>query len=239
LCGGKYATTHPSDCRSDLNPDGVRFSLGAKPFSTGCATCAHVQRPDGKLLAVIATDGSVRLVDLMTGSAIHTLTGVKGFECELIWSGDNQKLAVRKNAGKKDWVIEVWNLGTGEQRATIKVPSWDYRVTWGSNNDRLLIIGGKGIAQSWDAANGRLITEIRSKKELSYFAIFFGAMAWTPDGRRLVIEDYSGTVQIFNGATGQLIADLQQPPSGDCYNSPAGVRSFILANGARLLTISS
>jgi WD40 repeat protein len=35
-----------------------------------------------------------------------------------------------------------------------------------------------------------------------------------------------------------MIAELQQPPSVDCYNSPAGVASYILANGARLLTMN-
>ncbi|MGH9755844.1 MAG: WD40 repeat domain-containing protein [Blastocatellia bacterium] len=209
--------------------------------------------PDGRSLAVIATDGGVRLVDLMTGSASHTLAGVNGSVYELLWSGDNQKLAVFKKAGKEGWVIEVWNLGTGEQRATIKVPSWEYHITWGSNSDRLLIIGGKGIAQSWDAENGRLISEIRSKKKLDYFAVGSGPMAWTPDGRRLVINDNSGTLQLFNGETGQLIANLQQYPErmdvtdsiwisilpGRCYKSPTGVESVILADGARLLTISS
>jgi WD40 repeat protein len=74
-------------------------------------------------------------------------------------------------------------------------------------------------------------------KKLGFFGLL-RAMAWTPDGRRLVNEDNSGTVQLFNGATGQMIAELQQPPSVDCYNSPAGVASYILANGARLLTIN-
>lgn len=209
--------------------------------------------PDGRRLAVIATDGDVRLVDLKTGSVNHMLVGAKGTVYTLLWSGDNQKLAVSKKAGKDGWVIEVWNLETGEQRATIKGPSWPYPITWGSNNDRLLIIGGKGVAQSWDAESGRLIVEIRSKKKLDYFGVRFGAMAWTPDGRRLVINDGSETLQLFNGETGQLITNLQQYPertdetdsfwvsvlSGHCYKTPGGVESFILANGARLLTISS
>lgn len=237
-----------SVCAQSPSPQAVRL---ARTFSDSKEPSFS---PDGKHLAVIATDGVVRMINLTTGSVSHTLVGMKGSIYSLNWSGDNQKLAVEKKVGKEGWVIEVWNLGTGERRATIKIPSWTYPITWGSNSDRLLLIPEKGIAQSWDAENGRLISEIKSKKKFGYFDVRHGAMDWTPDGRRLVISDNSGTLQLFDGATGQLIANLQQYPertdetdkiggsipSGACYyNTLAGVRSFILTNGARLLTTSS
>jgi WD40 repeat protein len=165
-------------------PQAVRL---ARTFSDSTNTLFSA---DGRRLAVIATDGSISLVDLMTGHLGHALIGKKGSVYNLLWSGDNQKLAIFKNSGKEDWVIEVWNLGTGELRATIKVLNWEYQIRWGSNNDRLLIIGGKGVAQSWDAENGRLIAEFRARQKFDLFSNNGAYMAWSPDGRRDEVRFY-------------------------------------------------
>jgi WD40 repeat protein len=75
----------------------------------------------------------------------------------------------------------------------------------------LLITTEKGAAQEWDAEDGRLIVEIKPKKKYVHLAKRRDiTMTWTPDGRRLVFNDDSGTLQLFNGVTGQLIAKLSR-----------------------------
>ncbi len=57
----------------------------------------------------------------------------------------------------------------------------------------------------WDAANGK---EIRVLSKQSDWA---QALAFTPDGRRLAVGRYDGTLTLFDAATGKRVSELIAP----------------------------
>lgn len=207
--------------------------------------------PDSRLISVAGTTGELTLLDARTGAETRTVTGASGEIEQLIWSEDGRRLAARKRARNR--TVELWNLEDGKQMATIQLGANLHTIRWSSDNSRLLTLSAPGIAQAWRADGGQLITEIKSKKKIDWFDFYRSRMQWSPDGRRLVINNNEGTLELFDGETGRLVANLMHHSErlnetnsiwamillGKCPETSQEVpTSLFLPGGASLLTIS-
>ena len=150
----------------------------------------------GKLLALATgTDNTIRVRDVPTGAIVHTLANPAD-TFPLSFSGDGKLLA----AGCRDGTITLWNMETGERRATLKgsqaVPVRDFAF---SPDDRLLAsVHSDGQIKLRNIATGQL----RAKLWGAAFNLTF-----SPDGRTLV--SFGKEIFVSNVATGQRIELLE------------------------------
>jgi WD40 repeat protein len=99
--------------------------------------------------------------------------------------------------------VSIWDLATGEQVLTVKVPDNFSRMAFRSDGQRLAT--GAWYAENvavWDVGTGlrgEIAAPLVSLKHQSSDVTF------SPDGTRLVTADENGTVKICEAATGALL----------------------------------
>jgi tRNA A-37 threonylcarbamoyl transferase component Bud32 len=145
--------------------------------------------PDGRQIASVSADRTVRIWDATTGELIRRLEG--GVR-PLAFSPDGKRLA----AGMEG-TVTVWEVATGKRETFLEEKGWVGSVAF-SPDGRLLASGGEedlnedgpGVVKVWDALRKRDALWIVPSP-----ANVFG-VAFNPDGTRLAWGDWGGHVSI-------------------------------------------
>jgi WD40 repeat protein len=175
--------------------------------------------PDGKRLASVNTDGTVKVWDAATGKLLATLATGKLLDTEkgpaVAFTPDGLTLAScaqeKSEPGKKQPVAEVklWDVATGRERAAFRT---DVRQAVGEAWDILLAADGttlvtgdldnKGTIKVWDIVTG---------KERRRFSLGFAvaALALTADGKTLAAGGFGSTVKLWDMDAGTERASWQ------------------------------
>jgi WD40 repeat protein len=153
--------------------------------------------PDGKRLASLSLDNTVRVWDAATGRAVHTLRlGGKpdGWADSrgLAYSPDGKRLAV---AASRE-TVKVWDADTGEELHDFHTPAAG--VAFSPDARRLIWAGQRGL-EVRDALTGK---EVYALKGSFTFVLF------SPDGSRIVVLGTDG-VQFRDAATGKEVMALR------------------------------
>jgi WD40 repeat protein len=168
--------------------------------------------PSGQALAAADQDGNVRVWEVTTGRVLLNAARatVLDYAWKLMWSPDGRKIAAEVDA--RDQVHErVWDLATAravfgytvaKDRGSTLVAAW-------SPDSQRLAIGGEvgGSVGIWNVATGRQILTYGGHQ----IAGFFGteqelsrsgvqALAWSPDGMRIVSLGDEESIQIWDAA---------------------------------------
>jgi WD40 repeat protein/serine/threonine protein kinase len=156
--------------------------------------------PDGRLLAGVVGDGTVRLWDAASGGAYFALKGHTGAVRSVAFSPDGRRLA---GAGTGA-MVHLWDAATGQEVLTCKGHTGAVNsVAFNPDGRRLAGAGDDGTVRLWDAASGR---------ELGTLKRHTGAVrsvAFSADGRRLASAGGDGTVRLWDAASGQEVLTLQ------------------------------
>jgi WD40 repeat protein len=158
--------------------------------------------PDGKLLAVGAIDGVVRLLDPASGAVQRELTGhtdgivIRG----VVFSQDGKILAT---AGF-DGTIRLWDPATGAEIATLA-------------GHRLQIIAitlspdGKQLISSSDEEGRVLVWDLESKEAVNSVRIGQGvitSLLFSPDNQTLGMSGFNGTIRLYPMGEAETVPSL-------------------------------
>ncbi len=145
--------------------------------------------PDGRLLATVADDRTIRVWDAATGAVIerHVLPAVA---YELRFSPDGARLAT---AGADD-SVGVYRVDGGERLVSCTGhEAWAQSVDWSPRGDRLASVSNDATLRIWDAATGAEL----DRRELGARA---QAVAWSPSGSWLAAGLEGGEVALLDAA---------------------------------------
>jgi WD40 repeat protein len=100
--------------------------------------------PDGRMLAVIYQDDSIRLWDVATGTLIGTCTGHKQPVFSVAFSPDGKTLATASD----DSTLKLWNVATQQELLTIRRLGGAMAGLMFSPDGRLLVGGSSPFSRS-------------------------------------------------------------------------------------------
>ena len=189
--------------------------------------------PNGRFIAAISHDKSLKVWDVMSGQEQATLRSYPTEWVSVIWSPNSRFLATSAN---KDTVVQIWDITPGQEGATLHgYTGYITSATWSSDGHFLLTAGFNQIIKIWDRTTGQelmsgsgekatwipdshrvAITPVNSETvhiwdamtqqeqvTLRGHTVAVQSVSWSPDGRFLVTASVDGTAKVWDAATGQ------------------------------------
>ena len=159
--------------------------------------------PNSNRIATGSDDYTAKVWGATDGSNVVTYTGHSSFVEGVAWSPDGSRIA----SGSADKTVQIWNPNTGTWYYTYTGHSlWVNRICW--SPDGQYIVSGEQAskvgyvvqARVWQVATGNTLVVYKGHTN----GIF--SVAWSPDGKRVASCGYDGTLQIWEGLTGNLIS---------------------------------
>lgn len=165
--------------------------------------------PDGRYLASVSPDKSVKIWNGATGQAIATLHGHENFVFSVAFSRDGRFLA----SGSGQGAVKVWEVGTWKPlldlQVAAKVPS---RTPKGQNIVASLAFSpdGQHLAGAYEDNKARL-WRLDSGELVQTLEGHLGAVtsiAYSPDGRLLASAAKDRTIRLWEPDSGTLLRTL-------------------------------
>lgn len=160
---------------------------------------AVVISPDGRLVAAGATDNSVRIWDMQTGSLLQSLLWHISPAVALAFTPDSAKLV----SGSKDNSLAIWNVSNGKKLHEL----------WGHKNEVLDIavspdglhiasISYDGELFLWNLPEGKFIKKMASVELITDVSCRF-----SHDGKSIILAygSHGGRIMIIDTASGQIL----------------------------------
>ena len=189
-----------------------------------------VYSPDGKRLATIGKDGTVKVWEATTGRELLHLPGTT----PLVDSYGPQRLAFSPDgallASSDNNLVKIWDSVSGKVLRTLSGHTADvWAVAFSRDGKRLATGGVDATVQVWEVATGELL------RTLSGHTDAIELLAFSPDGIRLASSSDDGTTKVWESVTGELLLDIPSPSTSVAF-SPDGTRLAISdPEGVRVL----
>jgi serine/threonine protein kinase/WD40 repeat protein/tetratricopeptide (TPR) repeat protein len=190
---------------------------GKKPIlvleeSDGPYEEATAFRPDSGQVAFGRADGTVSLYDLGTGKRAGQLPKGPGPVFCLVYHPRLLRLAVANGSE-----VTLWDLRTKQRLQRLRHPGEVCAIAWHPAGRRLATAchGGKNQIHFWDAGTGRPVTPPWQGHRNGGLRI-----AFSNAGDRVVSNDWSNVLRLWDAATGQLLVSL--PDEGVLHFSSDG-----------------
>ena len=161
----------------------------------------HSFSPNGKTLASVSWDKTVRLWNVKTGAHLRTLTGYTGRVHSVAFSPNGRTLA----STGADKIIRLWDPAKGTHKHDLIGHTAEVHSVSFSPDGRTLASGGwDATIRLWDPATGTHKQTLRRRTDR------FSNVAFTPDGQILVsvsgreIRLWDLSAGIFNTETNEF-----------------------------------
>jgi WD40 repeat protein len=165
---------------------------------------------DGKLIASLSSDKSIKLWDEASGQEQRTLRG-SGFIRSFAFSPNGTELA----SIDEERVIRFWNLRSGKEVRELKSQIEAVRSLEYSADGRMLVaVGGNISIEQWDAAKGQLL----GVKTLPGHSSKLSSAALSPDGQILATGAFTdagySVISLWDLASGRELHQLESFVAG-------------------------
>ncbi|MBL8794693.1 MAG: PQQ-binding-like beta-propeller repeat protein [Planctomycetia bacterium] len=176
-----------------------------------------VPSPDGQTLATMNYDGIIQLWDTATGTSLRRIRTKGGFADALTFSADGRLLATRGN----DQVVRVYDATSGQElKALGKAPPQNNRFYFGRSRSLAFSVDGKTLVSLkveqdnnnfvahlvfWDVESGKERFQVKAP-ENSFNDL---NMAFSPDGRALLVMGGNGQPVFYDPTTGKELRRLE------------------------------
>jgi WD40 repeat protein len=188
-------------------------------------------RPDGKQVATIGDDQTLRLWDPATGREVALFRAEVApphldRNPHVAYSPDGSRIA--SSAG---WdgpeggagTSRLWDAGTGKEIAVLAKWQDGVRAAAFSPDGKRVAVRAGDFVHLCDAVTGRRLAV------LGPHAKSVGGLAYSPDGKRLASTDGSNTIRLWDGESGAAVAVMR--------DHSAGVRGLLFSpDGSRLVS---
>lgn len=143
--------------------------------------------PNGQLLALGMEDGSIEIIELVSGEVLHRFESDFQSQEYLIWSPDSSLLASTGFAP----TLQVWDVTSGEVKFRWESGDSSFpSISWSPDNGKIAAGFFEGQLIIFDSENGNQIGSIDIGTQIV-------DISWSPDGNRLAIADGAGFIQIW------------------------------------------
>jgi WD40 repeat protein len=195
---GKVGLYVQSQWRSpNLPPD-------APPVNSGTLLARSIEFPqkpslvsftsDGRNLVVGVEDGSVRVLDAVSGREVHRLDGDKPGWHPVAVSADGALIA----SGGTDGVVRLWNVRAEREKSVLRGHTDKLqRLAFSPTRRHLASTSWDKTVRLWDVATGREVRRFEGHTD------FVDGLKFTPDGRQVVTAAWDRSVRIWDVATGR------------------------------------
>ncbi|MFN9713363.1 MAG: protein kinase domain-containing protein [Planctomycetota bacterium] len=176
--------------------------------------CSVCWSPDGMLLASADDQGRVFLRDAATGLErcslqAHTRsnlarTGFLEFQVALAWSPDSTRLV----SASLDGVLKIWEASTGrEVLAVANDLNRVWCIDWGKDGKSIAVGSQDGCIRIVDVSQPEARPRVISAHDAGTFGVT--AVAWSPDGDRLVSCGNDGKVKVWDPKQGVQLSSME------------------------------
>jgi WD40 repeat protein len=164
---------------------------------------------DGKSVLSADADGTLRLWDVGSAREVRRFKGHTGAARAVALSPDGKRAA---SLGViTDQTLRVWDVATAREVHRIDMAQAPWVYNWGTatvtfSPDGKLLAAANSQApfvRVWEAASGKNVLTLRGHVDA------VGALAFTPDGKRLLSGGEDGTIRVWNLRSGQELYCLR------------------------------
>ncbi len=179
--------------------------------------------PDGKLLAAVRRDGSVRILNAQTGAEVQSLDGHNGYSAAASFSPDGRHMATAQYGH----VARIWDIETGTGLVAFSGHTDSVNaIAFSPDGSRVVTASDDLTAGIWDSVTGKQLLSLAGHLRAVKTAAF------SPDGSRVVTASADKTAIVWDAVTGQSLVVLKG------HFAPVAMASFS-PDGTRILTASS
>jgi WD40 repeat protein/class 3 adenylate cyclase len=206
-----------------------RLSLQGHLSGVECAAFS----PDGRRLATGSHhDGQTKIWDITGELGQLLLKGHRDQVRTVAWSPDGRRILT----GSLDQTAKVWDAVSGRELLSLKEPTVGIApAAWSPDGQRIITGAAMGdkpaskyaasdsgvrTARIWDAASGRELLSLKGHSDGLY------AVAFSPDGQRVLTASWDKTAKVWEAATGRELLTFKGHKEGICAAawSPNGQR---------------
>ncbi|HWG41350.1 MAG TPA: WD40 repeat domain-containing protein [Gemmataceae bacterium] len=181
------------------NLDGDHVRLGKVLPALGLNALAYF--PDGKTLAWICCEQSVRLLDAATGQERLSFASHYGGVNSIAYSPDGRLIATASD----DCTIRLWNADTSKPKDMLRGHGRRVNaLAYSPDGKCLASASSDGTAILWDMETRKM--RFRCEGHGNQVR----AVAFSPDGKTLVIGGYNSIIQSWDVRTGKELRTIEQ-----------------------------